>query len=52
MLATLGVTAYAERARRELLASGETVRKRAVETLRELTAQGARGSHIWQGTDE
>jgi hypothetical protein len=39
MLATMGVEAFAERARRELLATGETVRKRTVETSDELTAQ-------------
>jgi hypothetical protein len=31
--------AFAERARRELLATGETARKRTVETLDELTPQ-------------
>ncbi len=41
MLATMGVDAFAERARRELLATGETVRKRTVETRDELTAQEA-----------
>jgi DNA-binding CsgD family transcriptional regulator len=39
MLATIGIEAFAERARRELLATGETVRKRTVETRDELTAQ-------------
>jgi DNA-binding CsgD family transcriptional regulator len=39
MLTTMGVDAFAERARRELLATGETVRKRTVETRDELTAQ-------------
>jgi DNA-binding CsgD family transcriptional regulator/tetratricopeptide (TPR) repeat protein len=39
MLTTMGVEAFAERARRELLATGETVRKRTVETHDELTAQ-------------
>ena len=39
----MGVEAFAERARRELLATGETVRKRTVETVTELTAQE---SHI------
>jgi ATP/maltotriose-dependent transcriptional regulator MalT len=39
MLATMGVEAFAERARRELLATGETARKRTVETRDELTAQ-------------
>jgi DNA-binding CsgD family transcriptional regulator len=41
MLATMGLEAYAERARRELLATGETVRKRTVDTRDELTAQEA-----------
>ena len=39
MLADMGADAFAERARRELLATGETVRKRTVETLDELTPQ-------------
>jgi DNA-binding CsgD family transcriptional regulator len=39
MLATMGIEAFAERARRELSATGETVRKRSVETSAELTAQ-------------
>ena len=33
--------AFAERARRELIATGETVRKRTVETSDQLTAQEA-----------
>src|ERR1700685_1083758 len=37
----MGIEAFAERARRELLATGETVRKRTVETVSELTAQEA-----------
>ena len=41
MLATMGVEGFAERARRELLATGEKVRKRTVETRDELTAQEA-----------
>src|SRR5215216_2763217 len=41
MLARIGAEAFAERARRELLATGETVRKRTVETRGELTAQEA-----------
>jgi DNA-binding CsgD family transcriptional regulator len=41
MLEAMGVAAFAERARRELLATGETVRKRTVETRDELTAQEA-----------
>ncbi|MDP9255259.1 MAG: LuxR C-terminal-related transcriptional regulator, partial [Actinomycetota bacterium] len=39
MFAAMGAEAFAERARRELLATGETVRKRTVETRDELTAQ-------------
>ncbi len=39
MLADMGADAFAERARRELQATGETVRKRSVETLDELTPQ-------------
>ena len=39
MLTTMGVEAFAERARRELQATGESVRKRTVETRDELTAQ-------------
>jgi len=41
MLETMGIEAFADRARRELLATGETVRKRTVETRDELTAQEA-----------
>jgi len=39
MLSDMGADAFAERARRELLATGETVRKRTVETRDELTPQ-------------
>jgi DNA-binding CsgD family transcriptional regulator len=39
MLTNMGVDAFAERARRELLATGATARKRTVETRDELTAQ-------------
>ena len=38
---TMGIEAFAERARRELLATGDTVRKRTVETATELTPQEA-----------
>ena len=41
MLSTMGIDAFADRARRELLATGETVRKRRVETRGDLTAQEA-----------
>jgi len=37
--AEIGMEAFAERARRELLATGETVRKRGAETRDDLTAQ-------------
>ena len=37
----MGVDAFAERARRELAATGETVRRRTVETAGELTPQEA-----------
>ena len=38
-LTAMGMDAFAERARRELAATGETVRKRTVDTSQELTAQ-------------
>jgi ATP/maltotriose-dependent transcriptional regulator MalT len=41
MLTAMGMEGFAERARRELLATGETVRKRTVDTLINLTAQEA-----------
>ena len=39
MLADMGIEAFAERARNELLATGETVRKRTVDSFAELTSQ-------------
>jgi ATP/maltotriose-dependent transcriptional regulator MalT len=39
MLAAIGMKAFAERARRELVATGEKVRKRSVDTRDELTGQ-------------
>ena len=39
MFTAIGMAAFAERARRELLATGENVRKRTAETHHELTAQ-------------
>jgi DNA-binding CsgD family transcriptional regulator len=39
MLDAMGMEAFAERARRELAATGETARKRTIETAGELTAQ-------------
>ena len=41
MLTDMGMEGFADRARGELLATGETVRKRTVETLTDLTAQEA-----------
>ena len=41
MLGTIGMQAFAERARRELLATGQTVRRRTVEAPTTLTAQEA-----------
>jgi DNA-binding CsgD family transcriptional regulator len=41
MLAAIGMQAFAERTRRELLATGETARKRTPETRGDLTAQEA-----------
>jgi ATP/maltotriose-dependent transcriptional regulator MalT len=41
MLAAMGIEAFAERARRELAATGETARKRTVDTTLQLTAQEA-----------
>ncbi len=39
LFATIGMEAFAERARGELLATGEKVRKRTIETRDELTPQ-------------
>ena len=39
MLAAMGMDAFAERAQRELVATGERLRKRSVETVATLTAQ-------------
>jgi DNA-binding CsgD family transcriptional regulator len=41
MLTAMGIDGFAERARRELMATGETVRKRTAETVSELTEQEA-----------
>jgi DNA-binding CsgD family transcriptional regulator/tetratricopeptide (TPR) repeat protein len=41
MLTAMGASAFAERARRELVATGETVRKRSVDTSDALTPQEA-----------
>ena len=49
MLAGMGMEAFAERARRELLATGETVRKRTIETLDELTPQEVQVARLAAG---
>jgi DNA-binding CsgD family transcriptional regulator len=41
MLTAMGIQGFAERARRELQATGETVRRRTVDTVNELTPQEA-----------
>jgi DNA-binding CsgD family transcriptional regulator len=41
MLDAMGMAGFAERARKELAATGETARKRTIETASELTAQEA-----------
>jgi len=46
MLSRIGADAFAERARRELVATGETVRKRVTETRAELTAQEAQVARL------
>jgi DNA-binding NarL/FixJ family response regulator len=46
MLADMGAEAFAERARRELQATGETVRKRTAQTLDELTPQEAQVARL------
>src|SRR2546430_2645606 len=49
MLADMCAEAFAERARRELQATGETVRKRTVQTLDELTPQEAQVARLAAG---
>ena len=46
MLSRIGAEAFAERARRELVATGETVRKRVTEMRYELTAQEAQVARL------
>jgi DNA-binding CsgD family transcriptional regulator len=46
MFVTMGAEAFAQRAERELLATGETTRKRAVETSSQLTAQEAQVARL------
>jgi DNA-binding CsgD family transcriptional regulator len=45
-LASMGARAFAERARRELLATGETARARTPDTRHHLTAQVAQIAHL------
>jgi DNA-binding CsgD family transcriptional regulator len=46
MFITMGAEAFAERTRRELLATGETARKRVIETSGQLTAQEAQVARL------
>ncbi|MDR3032354.1 MAG: AAA family ATPase [Kitasatospora sp.] len=46
MFDAMGIAAFADRAGRELLATGETARKRTVETSAELTAQEAQVARL------
>jgi DNA-binding CsgD family transcriptional regulator/tetratricopeptide (TPR) repeat protein len=46
MFVTMGAEGFAERARRELLATGETVRKRLVENAGQLTVQEAQVAEL------
>jgi DNA-binding CsgD family transcriptional regulator len=46
MFSRMGAAAFADRARRELSATGETVRKRTIETLGELTPQEAQVARL------
>jgi DNA-binding CsgD family transcriptional regulator len=46
MLTAMGIEGFAQRARRELLATGETARKRTVETRDDLTAQEAQVARL------
>ena len=46
MLATMGIGGFAERARAELLATGETVRRRGTETAADLTPQEIRVARL------
>ena len=47
--AAMGMEGFAERARRELVATGETVRKRRVEARDDLTAQEAQIARLAAG---
>ena len=46
MLAAMGIGGFAERARAELLATGETVRRRGTETAADLTPQEIRVARL------
>jgi DNA-binding CsgD family transcriptional regulator/tetratricopeptide (TPR) repeat protein len=49
LFTTMGIEAFAERARRELLATGDSVHKRTVETVSELTTQEAHIARLAAG---
>ncbi len=46
MFSAMGINAFANRARHELLVTGETVRKRTVDTRDDITAQEAQIAHL------
>ena len=46
MFASIGAEAFADRAHRELLATGEKARKRGVDTCRQLTPQESRIAYL------
>jgi DNA-binding CsgD family transcriptional regulator len=49
MFATMGMEAFAERTRKELLATGERARRRTVETRDDLTAQERQIAELARG---
>jgi DNA-binding CsgD family transcriptional regulator len=49
MLGVMGMEGFEERARKELVATGETARRRTVETVNELTAQEAQIARLARG---
>jgi hypothetical protein len=50
MLAAIGMEAFAERGRRELVAAGETVRKRSIQAVTTLTASAAACGRLGHGS--
>ena len=50
MFAAIGMAAFAERARRELIATGENVRKRSAEATDDADRAGGTSSRGWPAT--